>query len=67
MNGNFMTKAELIASLPWGKTTVNEMIKQRIFKPLRNPLAKKSQMHFWKPTVEKALAAMSESGAEVAK
>ena len=60
MNSNFMTTRDLIAETPWGATTVGQMIKAGIFKPIRNPLAKKGQMFFWRPSVEKAICALEQ-------
>ena len=45
----FLSVAELNRLLPWSKNIIARMIREGVFKPVRNPLAKgRSKMFFWR-------------------
>ena len=55
----FLSVAELNRLLPWSKNIIAGLIREGVFKPVRNPLAKgRSKMFFWRPQVEEAISAM---------
>ena len=52
----FLSVAELNRLLPWSKNIIARMIREGVFKPVRNPLANgRSKMFFWRPQVDEAI------------
>ncbi|MCI5799465.1 MAG: hypothetical protein SPK75_00260 [Victivallales bacterium] len=52
----FLSVAELNRLLPWSKNIIARMIREGVFRPVRNPLAKgRSKMFFWRPQVDEAI------------